>query len=76
MQQVTLYQPVLGHHRTPQKRSSRPAALPDKRSFPYVIILMRTRARVHQKSLFVRRKKRIKKGPAGPLVDIVRNQNW
>ncbi|KXA01109.1 hypothetical protein HMPREF3220_01676 [Citrobacter koseri] len=41
-----------------------------------MIILMRTRARVHQKSLFVRRKKRIKKGPAGPLVDIVRNQNW
>ncbi|ATX99050.1 hypothetical protein AM349_08600 [Citrobacter freundii] len=61
---------VSGLHRTRQKKSSPPAALHDKISFPYVIILMRTRARVHQKSLFVRRKNSIKKGPAGPLITI------
>ncbi|TKU76831.1 hypothetical protein FDW92_06035 [Citrobacter sp. wls706] len=60
-------EPVSGPHRTRQKRSSQPVALRDKNSFPYVIILMRTGARVHQKSLFVRRKKSIKKGPVGPF---------
>ncbi|QET58406.1 hypothetical protein FOB25_19105 [Citrobacter portucalensis] len=62
---------VSGPHRTRQKRSSQPAVLRDKNSFPYVIILMRTGARVHQKSLFVRRKNDIKKGPAGPFIDIM-----
>nr|KAA0568214.1 hypothetical protein F0326_06555 [Citrobacter portucalensis] len=61
---------VSGPHRTRQKRWSQPAVLRDKNSFPYVIILMRTGARVHQKSLFVRRKNDIKKGPAGPFNDM------
>ncbi|APR34009.1 hypothetical protein BTW28_18020 [Citrobacter freundii] len=61
---------VSGPHRTRLKRSSQPVTLRDKNSLPYVIILMRTGARVHQKSLFVRRKNGIKKGPAGPFNDM------
>ncbi|TKU33687.1 hypothetical protein FDX06_12045 [Citrobacter sp. wls618] len=62
---------VSGLHRTRQKRSSQPVVLRDRNSLPYVIILMRTGARVHQKSLFVRRKNGIKKGPAGPFNDMI-----
>ncbi|KAA1279357.1 hypothetical protein FDX05_22590 [Citrobacter sp. wls715] len=57
-------------HRTRQKRVLQPRALHDKKSYPYVITLMKTGARVHQKRVFVRQKNGIKKGPVGPLIEI------